>query len=90
MVEMPSDYDFKRRFMGALNRETAMEVTRIGFNPETSTMAELLRTARHVEQSRFYIEREDHESLKHYKPKSSKYTDSKKTGSKAGPSLYVE
>ena len=69
MVEIPSNYDLKHRFMSVLNRETAMEVTHIGFNLETSTLAELLKTARHVEQSQFYIEREDHKSIKHFKPK---------------------
>ena len=82
MVEIPSNYDLKHRFMSALNRETAMEVTRIGFNPETSTLAELLKTVCHVEQSQFYIEREDHESIKHFKPKNSKSSNSKPTGSK--------
>jgi len=82
MVEIPSNYDLKHRFMSALNRETAMEVTRIGFNPETSMSVELLKTAHHIEQSQFYIEREDHESIKHFKSKNLKSLNSKPTGSK--------
>ena len=45
MVETPSNYDLKRRFMSALNRETAIEVTCLGYNPETRLMAELLQVA---------------------------------------------
>ncbi len=82
MVETPSSYDLKCRFMNALNREMAMEVTCLGYNPENHTMAELLQAARQVEQSQFYIEREDQESLKQIKPKSLRNLNSKPTGSK--------
>src|SRR6266704_1744617 len=82
MVETPSSYDLKCRFMNALNQETAMEVTHLGYNPENHTMAELLQAARQVEQSQFYIEREDQESSKQIKPKNWRNLNSKPTGSK--------
>jgi hypothetical protein len=82
MVEPPSEYDLKRRFMNALKRETATEVTRLGYSLETRLMAELLQAARQVEQSQFYIEREDQESSKQFKPKGLKSSSSKPSGSK--------
>jgi hypothetical protein len=83
MVETPSSYDLKRRFMGALNRETAVEVTRLGMNPETRTMNELLQVARQVEQSQYYIEREDLDNPGPNKAKGSRNPNLRYTGSKS-------
>ena len=70
MIQPPSDYDFKRRFVNALNAETATEITRLGFNPENSSIEELLINARRVEQSKYYIDRDDR-NLSHNKSKTS-------------------
>src|SRR6201995_2932178 len=85
MVETPSSYDSKCRFMSALNRETAIEVTRMGFTPETRAREELLQAARQVEQSQFYIEREDQESSKQTKQKGAKAQNTRYMGLKPRP-----
>jgi len=45
MVEALSCYGLKCQFMSALNRTTAKEVARLGYNLETHSMAELLEAA---------------------------------------------
>jgi hypothetical protein len=77
MIQTPSDYDFRRRFVTALNNETATAITRFGFTPENNTMEELLRAARQVEQSQFYIERDDRKSSQQPKSVSFKTQGSK-------------
>ena len=72
--------------------ELATTVTSYGYNLENSSMRELLQTARQVEQSKFYIEREEKYSSRFKQTQSSKPTNSKSmkvplkpTGSKTAP-----
>jgi hypothetical protein len=62
MIQPPSEYGFKRRFVNALSDDLATEITRLGYNPENNSIEELLMNARRVEQSKHYIERNDRAS----------------------------
>jgi hypothetical protein len=54
MVEAPSQYTMKRRFMYALRKDISAWVISVGHNPETSTMEELMEAARNFEESQWY------------------------------------
>ena len=56
MIQAPSDYDFKHRFVNALNSKIAAEVTRFGVNPENNSMEELLEVAQRVQESAFFLQ----------------------------------
>ena len=86
MVQPPSDYDFKRRFVNALNSEIATAITRFGFNPENNSTKELLKAARQVEQSQFYIDRDDRSSSQQTRSTSSKSKSSKPIKGSTKPS----
>src|SRR5258708_35823223 len=79
MIQTLSDYDFCHRFVTALNSETATAITRFGFTPENNSMEELLRAARQVEQSQFYIERDNRKPSQQTKSVSFKTQGSKNT-----------
>jgi hypothetical protein len=54
MVEPPSDYQMKRRFMYAMRKDISSWVISMGHNPERSTLRELIETARYHEESQLY------------------------------------
>jgi hypothetical protein len=54
MVEPPSEYQMKRRFMFAMRKDISSWVISMGHNPETSTLQELMETARNREESQWY------------------------------------
>jgi hypothetical protein len=57
MVELPSNYDAKRKFMSGLNTALSVKIMEYGITPEISSLEDIVSMARQVEESRQYIAR---------------------------------
>ena len=86
MVEVPTDYAMKRRFMDALKPEISNEVITRGNNPENSELNTLVAAAMYVEDAVLYKARDERFRLK-TSSSTSKPSAHKPTGLKPTNSL---
>ena len=65
MIHMPDVYTFRKQFVSALHNELRNEVLKNGYNIEFSTIDQLYKTARMIEEASCYNQRMQHTENAH-------------------------